>query len=76
MLEQFENGVGKKVDKANNLLQIASDGPSVNLLFLKCYAEKRYFNELPAFLDIGTCDLHVIHKSCVKSKWLGHWESS
>ena len=79
MREKFENGVGKKINKANNLLQIASDGPNVNWLFLKRYEEKRCFNELPALLDIGTCDLHTIHgslKKCGKSKWLGHSENS
>ena len=37
LLEKFETGVSKKIHKANDLLQVASDGPNVNLSFLKLY---------------------------------------
>ena len=58
ILEKFESGVGTKINNLKNLLQISSDGPSVNL------------NELPSFLNIGTCGLHTVHgslKAAVKS---------
>ena len=49
ILEKFGTGVSKKIHKANNLLQVASDGSNVNLLFLKLYEEKRCLNERPAW---------------------------
>ena len=45
------------------MLQISSDGPNVNLSFLKKYDEKRSFEDLPPLLNIGTCGLHTIHGS-------------
>ena len=39
-------------------MQIPSDDPNVDLLFIKFYGEKRCLNELPALLDIGTCGFH------------------
>ena len=59
ILEKFETGVSKKIHKANDLLQVAADGPNVNLLFLKLYYEKRFLNELLALLDIGTFKLFM-----------------
>ena len=57
-LEKFETEVSKKIYKADDLLQIPSDDPNVDLLFIKFYGEKRCLNELPALLDIGTCGFH------------------
>ena len=37
ILEKFETGASKKIHKANGLLQLASDGPKIDLLFLKLY---------------------------------------
>lgn len=61
VLETFLAGV-KDLDQAK-LLQVASDGPNVNLLFLKNLAEYRKENEYLPLVDIGTCGLHVIHGS-------------
>ena len=44
-------------------MQVACDGPKVNLLFLELYEEKRFLNEMPGLLDIGTCGIHTIHGS-------------
>ena len=63
IFEKFETRVSKRIRKANDLLQVASDGPNVNLLFLKLDEGKRCFNELPVLLDIGTCSIHTIHGS-------------
>ena len=57
-LEKFETGVSKKIYKADDLLQIPSYDPNVDLLFIKFYGENRCLNELPALLDIGTCGFH------------------
>ena len=44
--------------KANDLLQVASHDPNVNLYFLKLCQEKICFNKLPALLDM--CGIHTI----------------
>ena len=61
ILETFESGIAKL--KAEELLQLSSDGPNVNLKFLKLHSEKRESLELSPVLDIGTCGLHTMHGS-------------
>ena len=60
--EKFEIRI-QKINDSGKLLQIGSDGPSVNLKFLKMYDEKHSFDEYPDILNIGSCGLHTIHKS-------------
>ena len=72
VLETFLNGVDK-LDQSK-ILQEASDGSSVNLLFLKSMTEFREENEYFPFVDIGTCGLYVIHVS-LKRHWWGHSEA-
>ena len=74
ILEKFETGVSKTIHKANDLLQVASDGPNVNLLFLNLYEEKRCLNELPALLDIETCSIHNIHGSSKNAEKASEWD--
>ena len=47
----------------SKILQVVSDGPNVNLLFLKNLAESREEKELLPLLNIGRCGLHVIPNS-------------
>ena len=47
----------------SKILQVVSDGPNVNLLFLKNLAESREEKELFPPLDIGRCGLHILHNS-------------
>ena len=61
VLETFLNGVDK-LDQSK-ILQEASDGSNVNLLFLKSMTEFREENEYLPFVDTGTCGLYVIHPS-------------
>ena len=63
IMKKIDDAVTKKIGQTENLLQISSDGPNVNLLFLKEYDEKRSFNENPSLLNIGTCGLHMVHGS-------------
>ena len=42
-------------------LQVSSDGPNVNLLFLKVLTEKREDEELNQLINLGTCGLHAAH---------------
>ena len=72
ILEKFETGVSKKIRRANDLLQVASN---VNLLFLKLYEEKRCLNKLPALLDIGTCGIHIIHGSLKNAEKASEWDT-
>ena len=73
VLKTFLTGV-KDVDQSK-ILQVAFDGPSVNLLFLKNLAEYYEEKEYLPLVDIGTCSLHVIHGSLKnwsqKWNWLG-----
>ena len=60
-LETFLNGVNK-FDQSK-ILQVASDGPNVNLLFLKSMAEFQDEKEYLPLVDIETCGLYVIQIS-------------
>ena len=73
ILSAFESGVTQMFSETENLLQIGSDGPNVNLLFLKNYNEKRSFNDLSHLLNIGTCGLHTIHGSLKAGEKSSMW---
>ena len=47
----------------NKLLQVSSDGPNVNLVFLDLLNEHRSDNELSRLINIGTCGHHTTHNS-------------
>ena len=72
-MKTFDDAVTKKIGQADNLLQISSDGPNVNLLFLKNYDGKRSFNEKPSLLNIGTCGLHTVHGSMQTGEKSTNW---
>ena len=57
----------------SKILQVASDGPNMNLLFLKILAELREQIELLSLADIGRCGLHVIHNS-FKTEAIGNFK--
>ena len=61
ILTCFEKGTQKF--NLSKLIQISSDGPNLNLKFLRLFSEKRELDELPSLLDIGTCGLHTVHGS-------------
>ena len=54
--EQCLGPLGKE-----KLLQVSSDGPTVNLLFLKALTEKCKDEELNQLIGLGTCDLHTTY---------------
>ena len=62
-----------EIDKAK-ILQVSSDGPNVNLLFLKNLNEQRQEEELDPLIDIGTCGLHIIHGSLKAGAKASGWE--
>ena len=45
------------------LLQVSSDGPNVNLFFLKVLTEKCKDEELSQLTGVGTCDFHTGHNA-------------
>ena len=59
VLQTFLAGISD-LDQSK-ILQVASNSPNVNLLFLKNLSESQDEKELLPFLDIGSCGLHVIH---------------
>ena len=52
VLETFQNGVSEVGE--SKLKQVSSDGPNVNLAFLKKYASVREEKELDTLIDVGT----------------------
>ena len=60
ILKTFEDGIAKL--KPQEILQISSDGPNVNLKFLEQFSENRVC-ELPQLVNIGTCGLHTMYGS-------------
>ena len=61
LLQKFDNNISKL--DGTKLLQISSDGPNVNLKFLRLMDEKRSELDVPPLIDIGTRGLHTIHGS-------------
>ena len=57
--EEFSNAISKIC--AARVIQVSLDGPNVNLKFLREYQEARVEEGLSKVLDIGSCQLHVIH---------------
>ena len=58
----------------NNLLQVSSDGPNVNLVFLDLLNEHRSDNELSRLMNIGTCGLHTTHNSMKHGENSSRWK--
>ena len=52
VLETFQNGISEVGE--SKLKQVSSDGPNVNLAFLKKYASVREEKELETLIDVGT----------------------
>ena len=46
---------------SKNLAQLSIDGQNVNWLLLDLLEKQREQQELPKLLNIGSCNLHVIH---------------
>ena len=56
------------------LRQVSSDGPNVNLLFLKVRTEKRKDEELSQLIDLGTCGLHATHNAFKYGEKASDWQ--
>ena len=62
-----------EIDKAK-ILQVSSDSPNVNLLFLKNFSEQRQEEELNPLIDIVTCGLHTIHGGLKAGAKASNWK--
>ena len=71
ILEAFQKATAKL--DASKLLQVASDGPNVNLKFLELHRDKRQFMELDPLVDIGMCGLHTVHGSLKTGVKAANW---
>ena len=56
------------------LLQVSSDGPNINLVFLDLLNEHRSDNELSRFINIETCGLHTIYNSVKHGENSSGWK--
>ena len=61
VLEHFNSCV-ESIEK-HKILQVFSDGPNVNLSFLKLLDEHRRDADLNPLINIDTCGLHTVHNS-------------
>ena len=43
------------------MLQVSVDGPSTNWAFLDLLTSDREAEELPKLVNIGSCELHIVH---------------
>ena len=59
LLKSFEDAL-EKLD-LTKMIQVGMDGPSVNWSFVEKLKSSRDKNELPGLIDVGSCNLHVVH---------------
>ena len=71
LLHNFNDAL-KDVD-STKILQVSMDGPSTNLRFLEELQKEKKADQLREVIDIGTCNLHTVHRSLetgvTKSGW-------
>ena len=58
-----------------NLFQIFMDGPNTNLKFFKEFSANFNINCSCSLIDMGTCNLHVVHGSLNTDKVTSGWVS-
>ena len=59
LLSTFLSAISKL--DADKMTQCSMDGPKVNLLFYKNLVASRKKDEKKGLIDLGTCNLHVVH---------------
>lgn len=60
ILNKFQEVIDT-LDNGNRMIQVSMDGPSTNWKFLKLLQNDRDEKEQPKIIDIGSCNLHIIH---------------
>ena len=43
------------------MAEVSVDGPNANVKFLKVLQKQQEDNNLCELIDIGTCNLHIVH---------------
>ena len=59
LVKAFSDGLNEL--DLTKLIQISVDGPNSNLKFLSEIKKLRIKDELASLIDIGYCNLHIIH---------------
>ena len=59
LLKSFENAL-EKLD-VTKMVQVGMDGPKVNWSLMEKLNSARDMNELSGLIDIGSCNLHIVH---------------
>lgn len=71
LVAAFHNGLNELEE--TNMIQISMDGPNTNLKLLSEVQNERQKNKLSSLIDIGSCNLHLIHGAfktgSEKSSW-------
>ena len=75
ILGHFEKCLGELGKQKQKLIQVSSDGPNVNLSFLRMLQEKRNEEELPAMIDLGTCGLLTVHNGFKHGENASGWQT-
>ena len=74
LVAAFHNGLNELEE--TNIVQISMDGPNTNLKLLSEVQNERQKNKLSSHINIGSCNLHLIHgafkTSSEKSSWNLH----
>ena len=71
MLTHLKNGMA--LLNPSSLMQIFIDGPKENMKFYHTLFQELKGEELLDFLNIGSCSLHVVHKSFKKGAKESGW---
>ena len=71
LVAAFHNGLNELEE--TNMIQISMDGPNTNLKLLSEVQNQRQKNKLSSLIDIGSCNLYLIHGAfktgSEKSSW-------
>ena len=74
LVAAFHNGLNELEE--TNMIQISMNGPNTNLKLLSEVQNERQKNKLSSHINIGSCNLHLIHgafkTSSEKSSWNLH----
>lgn len=73
LLDSFTGSISGLGMSLKKIMQMETDGPNVNLKFLRDFEDHMKNFSSQQILDIGTCSLHIIHgcykTACTKSGW-------
>ena len=58
----------------NKLIQLSMDAPAVNLALFKTSSKERDNQHLPKLVNVGSCNLHVLHGAFQKGDEITGWK--